>query len=180
MSILEIITISYALSLDAFTVAMCKGLYINKNIKKCLTVAIYFGLFQALMPVIGYIISIKLKIYFVDFAKLISVSILGIIGIQMLKEGMNDNEEKLSKEIDFKTMLPLAIATSIDALAVGVSFSFLNVNISISSIIIGIITFINSFIAAYIGKRINNRYGNKSLILGGIILIILAIKTIID
>ncbi len=96
----------------------------------------------------------------------------------MIREGL-DKEREISEETSIKKMFPLAIATSIDALAVGVSFSFLNINIITSSIIIGVITFVNSSAGAYIGNKISNRLGNKSLILGGIILTILAIKTII-
>lgn len=178
MSIIEIITISWVLSLDAFTVAICKGLNINKSVKKCLIIGIYFGLFQAIMPIIGYLLSLSLKRYFISFAKIIATTILGIIGFQMIREGL-DKEREISEETSIKKMFPLAIATSIDALAVGVSFSFLNINIITSSIIIGVITFVNSSAGAYIGNKISNRLGNKSLILGGIILTILAIKTII-
>ena len=177
MSILEIFLIGISLSMDAFAVSICKGLSMNKvKVKRCLIVGIYFGIFQALMPILGYFFGSSFKDIIINVDHFIIFLILLLIGINMITE----QEEKVDNNINFKTMLLLSIATSIDAFAVGITFSFLNINIISSVIIIGLTTFTISFIGVLLGNQIVNKYQRKAKILGGIILIILGIKILLE
>lgn len=174
MKLYEVIIIAISLAMDTFAVSICKGLSMKKvNYKSAIVISLYFGLFQAIMPLLGYIFGFSFdnisKIdHFVAFVLLIG------IGISMILES-KENKEYDSK-IDFSTMIVLAIATSIDALAVGVSFAFLNVNIIISSVLIGIITFLISLIGVLIGNKFGNKYGNIAELIGGILLIFMGIR----
>ena len=177
MSILEIFLIGISLSMDAFAVSICKGLSMNKvKVKRCLIVGIYFGIFQALMPILGYFFGSSFKDIIINVDHFIIFLILLLIGINMITE----QEEKVDNNINFKTMLLLSIATSIDAFAVGITFSFLNINIISSVIIIGLTTFTISFIGVLLGNQIGNKYQRKAKILGGITLIILGIKILVE
>lgn len=179
MSIIEIILIGIALAMDAFAVSICKGVTIRgKEIRFYLIIALYFGVFQMIMPILGYVISSRFTSFISSFSKILSFAILVIIGIQMIKESFS-KLEVLNDKLDFKTMSLLAVATSIDAFAVGVTFSIMKVNIIISSILIGIITFIISIIGVYLGVKFKNKYGDKSLLGGGIILILIGIKILL-
>ena len=154
MSILEIIISSLALAMDAFAVAMCKGLSMKKfNIKTGIIVGLYFGLFQGLMPLIGYFLGSFFEELIVSVDHWVAFVLLSIIGFNMIKESLSNEFESSNDRIDFKTMFPLAIATSIDALAVGITMAFLKVNIFIAVLSIGIITFILSFITSFIQKQ---------------------------
>ncbi|MBQ6281955.1 MAG: manganese efflux pump [Bacilli bacterium] len=174
MRLYEIIIIAVSLAMDTFTVSVCKGITMkNISYKSAIVISLYFGLFQSLMPLIGYLFGFSFdnisKIdHFVAFVLLFG------IGSSMILES-SDNE-KLDNKIDFKTMIPLAIATSIDALAVGITFAFLKVNIIISSVVIGIITFLISFIGVLIGNKFGNKYGNIAERIGGILLILMGIR----
>lgn len=180
MSIIELIILAIGLAMDAFAVSVCKGLVVKKiNIKHMLIAGSYFGLFQAIMPLIGYLLGIGFEGFVKNIDHWIAFILLGIIGINMIKESMEDNE-KVNSSFGFKAMLPLAIATSIDALAVGVTFAFLNVNILFSISIIGIITFILSMIGVKIGNVFGEKYKNKAELIGGIILIAMGIKILIE
>ena len=177
MNIIEIIIISISLAMDAFAVAICKGLSMKKNYKNSIIIAIYFGIFQAIMPLIGcFFGNFLYGIEKIDH--LIALILLSIIGIGMILES-KDNKE-LDDKIDIKTMVFLSIATSIDALLVGVTFSFLDVNIILPVILIGIITFFISFIGALIGSKVGVKYGNKAILVGGILLIMMGIKIFIE
>lgn len=181
MSFLEIILISIGLGMDAFAVAICKGLAMkNGSTRKGVVVALYFGIFQSLMPFIGYILGVRFEKAITNLDHWIAFGLLGIIGINMIKESLKRNEENINDDISFKTMIILAIATSIDALAVGVTFAFLRVEILIPLISIGIITFCMSFIGVKIGNRFGDRFKNKAETVGGIILILMGIKILLD
>lgn len=163
--------------MDAFAVSICKGLSMNKvKVKRCLIVGIYFGIFQALMPLLGYFFGSSFKDIIINVDHFIIFLILLLIGINMITE----QEEEVDNNINFKTMLLLSIATSIDAFAVGITFSFLNINIFYSVIIIGLTTFTISFIGVLLGNQIGNKYQRKAKILGGITLIILGIKILLE
>ena len=163
--------------MDAFAVSLCKGLsFKNNNIKKSIIVATYFGLFQMIMPILGYLFGINFQLLVQNIDHYIVFILLSIIGINMIKENNNDNNDNTN----FKTMIILSIATSIDALAVGISFAFLNINIISSTIIIGIITFFISFIGTTIGNKFGKKIGNKARIIGGITLIIIGIKILFE
>lgn len=180
MGIAEIFFISIGLGMDAFAVSVCKGLSMLKmKWKKALIVAIYFGIFQALMPVIGFIFAKNFSNEIININYWIAFILLLIIGINMIIESLK-KEEKGDDDISFKTMIVLAVATSIDALAVGVSLAFLNVNIYVPAFSIGCITLILSLIGVKIGNSFGTKYKRKSEILGGVILILIALKIILE
>lgn len=177
MSIVELILIGIGLGMDACSVAICKGLSMNKkDYKKAIIISLYFSIFQFIMPIIGYyfgyIFGNNLKIY----SHLISFILLILLGINMIKESFNKDHDILDDNVNFKVMLIPSIATSIDALSIGITFSLLDINIFISCILIFIITFILSFIGTIIGQIFGIKYKNKSLILGGVILMIMGLK----
>lgn len=175
---IELVIIGISLSMDAVAVSICKGLSIKKiNKKSILIISGYFSVFQALMPIVGYILGTTFEKYIVSIDHWVAFLILLIIGINMLR---NVNNNNLDDSLSFVSMLPLAIATSIDALAVGVTLAFLDSNIFISSLVIGIITFILTFLGVIIGNKFGNKYEKLSQALGGIILIMLSFKILIE
>lgn len=178
MTFIEIIIIAISLAMDAFAISICKGLSMKKiEFRNALIVSSYFGIFQSLMPLFGYIFC-----YYIDgitrIDHFVSLILLSIIGISMIYESSSNKE--IDDNFDFKTMFILAIATSIDALAIGITFAFLSVNIFKSIIIIGIITFILSFIGVLIGNKFGNKYSNVAELVGGIILILMGIKILFE
>lgn len=180
MGMIELFLLAVGLSMDAFAVSVCKGLSVRQlKLKHALLAGLYFGGFQALMPVIGYFAGS----YFADFISAydhwIVFVLLALIGGNMIKEAF-EQEENLNDSFDFKTMLLLAVATSIDALAVGVSFAFLQVNIIYAAAFIGVITFILSAIGIKIGNVFGSRYKAKAEIIGGIILILIGFKVLLE
>lgn len=167
--------------MDAFAISICKGLSMKEiNWKKTRVVSTYFSIFQAIMPIIGYFLGSSFDKYLISFDHWIIFSILSIIGVNMIKDAFKEQVVKKNDNTDFKTMIVLAIATSIDALAVGVTFAFLDSNIIIASSIIGIVTFVLSFIGVIIGNKFGYRYQEKSEIFGGVILIIIGIKILLE
>jgi len=192
MTIIEIIVIAIGVSMDAFAVAICKGLSIASSKKSqpqmaaqkkhvhFVTIGLYFGLFQAIMPIIGYMLGVRFQLVVENVDHWFAFILLSGIGANMIKEAMQIENESLNDKTDFKTMIGLAIATSIDALAIGVTFAFLRINIFTISIIIGIITFVISVIGVKIGSKVGNKYGKKAEAFGGIVLIIIGIKTLIN
>lgn len=181
MSIIELIVTSFGVSMDAFATAICKGLAIRRNSwKNCFVVGLYFGVFQALMPLIGYLLGSLFGNIIIEFDHWVAFLLLGILGINMIREALYGNDDCNSSCLTFKSMLPLAIATSIDALAVGITFAFLNVNILSAILLIGIITFLMSFIGVKIGSKFGNKYEKGAQILGGVILIFMGIKILLS
>ena len=181
MGILEILLIAIGLAMDAFAVSICKGLSMKKmNWKKAIIVGIYFGVFQALMPVIGYCLGTTFESLVTKVDHWIAFILLALIGGKMLKEAFDNNSEGYNDSVNFKTMVILAIATSIDALAVGITFAFFNVNLVLAISLIGIITFILSVIGTKIGNRFGDKYENKAELLGGIILVLLGVKILAE
>lgn len=181
MGVSEILFISVGLGMDAFAVAICKGLsMIKMKWKNAIVIAIYFGIFQALMPVIGYFLGSKLSSAVTKVDNYIAFFLIASIGINMLIEAFKKEDEKENDSIDFKTMIVLAIATSIDALAVGVTFAFLKISIIEPTVSIGIITFFLSLLGVKIGNIFGEKYKKHAQIAGGIILILIAIKILID
>ena len=181
MGLSELFILAIGLSMDAFAVAICKGLSLKKiNLANATWVGLWFGVFQALMPLIGYILGTQFsdKIQAVDHW--IAFILLGLIGANMLKEALSKEEEHTDSCLTPKAMLPLAIATSIDALAVGVTFAFLEVRIVPAVSFIGVTTFILSSIGVKIGNIFGVKYKSKAEIVGGVILIVLGIKILIE
>ena len=177
MNSVEIFLIAISLSCDAFAVALSKGLCTNKiKIKNILTIGLYFGIFQAIMPIIGYYLSKNFGIYLIKYSHLIGFVILSLIGIMMFLEKREEGNDLYT----FKIMLPLAIGTSIDALAVGVTFSLVLDSISNSAILIGFTTFILSSLGVVIGYRIKNSINIPAKKIGGIILILLGLNMLIE
>lgn len=181
MGIIEIILLAIGLSMDAFAVAICKGLAMEKvSIKKVAIVGAWFGGFQALMPLIGFLLGVSFKDYIVAIDHWISFVLLGLIGFNMIKESLSKDEDEENSSLAFKLMLVLAVATSIDALAVGVTFAFLQVNVVLAVIIIGVTTFILSSIGVKIGNVFGARYKSKAEFAGGLILILLGVKILLE
>ena len=181
MSIVEIMIISFGLAMDAFAVSICKGLSMKKVLKKnALIIGLYFGLFQALMPVLGYILGGAFAGVVEKVDHWIAFVLLGIIGGNMIKESRDDELEKRNDKLDFKTMIGLAVATSIDALAVGVTFSFFKVNLLVAVLNIGIITFCLSISGVYIGNKFGDKFQNKAELCGGIVLILIGFRILLQ
>jgi putative Mn2+ efflux pump MntP len=182
MTLLEIIIIALALSMDAFAVSVTLGLSVKKpKIREFLIPGIYFGLFQALMPLIGYFTGINFANKIQDLDHWIAFALLGFIGGKMLWESFSKEEKQTSeKPFLFAKMLLLAIATSIDALAVGITFSFFEINIFRAIIIIGLTTFLISICGVKIGNIFGTKYKSKAEFIGGAVLVILGIKILVE
>ena len=181
MGVAELLLLSIGLAMDAFAVSVCKGISMKKmNWKKAIIIGLYFGGFQALMPTIGYFLGSAFQSLITSIDHWIAFILLGIIGGGMIKESFEDDKENVNDDVGFKTMIILAIATSIDALAVGITFAFFNVNLILAVSLIGIITFIISVIGTKIGNRFGDKYERKAEMVGGIILIFLGIKILLE
>ena len=182
ISRLEIIIIAIALSMDAFAVSITLGLSVKKSkIKETLIPGIYFGFFQAFMPLIGYFAGINFANKIQSLDHWVAFVLLGFIGGKMIKDSFSKEETKISKNpFRFNTMLLLAIATSIDALAVGVTFAFFEINIFRAIMIIGLTTFCISVIGVKIGNIFGTKFKSKAEFIGGAILIILGLKILIE
>lgn len=166
--------------MDAFAVSVCKGLSVQKvKPKHYLIVAAYFGGFQALMPLLGYLLGVRFEAMVANVDHWIAFVLLGLIGANMVRES-RAGEEKLDDSFTFSTMLILAVATSIDALAIGVTFAFLGVNIVEAIILIGITTGIISGVGLKIGNVFGSRYKSKAEMAGGIVLILMGIKILVQ
>ena len=174
------------LSMDAFAVSICKGLSMRKvNKKQCLVIGLFFGGFQALMPFIGWVLGSQFEQYITSIDHWIAFILLGFIGGKMVVEAIREKDEavevgKMDPPLDLKEMFILAIATSIDALAVGITFAFLQVPIVEAISIIGITTFVISVIGVYVGNFFGNRYKKKAELAGGIILILIGLKILLE
>lgn len=183
MGLIELICIAVGLSMDAFAVAICKGLSLRKcTWQKQGIVGLYFGVFQAGMPLLGYLLGMQFKEMITSIDHWIAFVLLGIIGANMIKEGFSKEEisDEKTDRISVKEMLGLAVATSIDALAVGVTFAFLQVEIIPAVCIIGITTFILSAAGVKIGNIFGTRYKSKAEIAGGVILIFMGVKILVE
>jgi len=180
MALWELFLIAVGLSMDAFAVSVCKGLSVSKVSKKhMLTVGLYFGGFQGIMPLIGYLLGSRFQTLIVSIDHWIAFILLGVIGFNMIRESRED-AECLDCSFGFRAMLPLAIATSIDALAVGITFAFLQVNIIPAVSFIGVITFLLSMVGIRLGNIFGAKYKSVAEIAGGIVLILMGTKILIE
>lgn len=180
MSFIEIIILATALSMDAFAVSICKGLSVCKvKLSHMFICGIYFGIFQALMPTIGYFLGEGIGKYIASVSDFVAFALLLIIGISMIKESFEKDSDE-SPDFGFRTMIVLAIATSIDALAAGFTFSIENASIIIVAPTIGIITFAFSFIGVKLGNVFGCRYKSISERVGGIVLILMGTKILLE
>ncbi len=180
----EILFIGIGLSMDAFAVSICKGLAMPKlNVKQTCVIGLFFGGFQAIMPLVGYYVSVYFAKYIQAFDHWIVFAVLSFIGGKMFISGIGGeqtSEESGFQRLDLAELFVLAVATSIDALAVGVSFAFLNVNIWQSITIIGVTTLILSVIGVLIGHFFGAKYKNKAEAVGGLILIAIGVKILLE
>ena len=183
MSTIELVLLSVGLAMDAFAVAICKGLNMRKmNYKNALILALFFGGFQALMPAIGYLLGSRFEQYITSVDHWIAFVLLGFIGVSMIMEACSKKEEEqLDESLDIKTMFLLAVATSIDALAVGITLAFLpDTNVPVAVLFIGAITFLLSTLGVKVGNVFGERYKKKAEITGGVILILLGVKILLE
>ncbi len=177
MDLLTLLTLAVGLAMDAFAVSICKGLAMREKVlKKGIIVGLWFGGFQALMPTIGFFLGTQFKDQITSIDHWIAFVLLGLIGINMVKEALSNDEEQADDSIAVKEMFMLAVATSIDALAVGITFAFLNVHIVSAASMIGVCTFLISFAGVKIGNIFGTKYKSKAELAGGIILILLGFK----
>lgn len=180
MSILDLFILAVGLSMDAFAVSVCKGLSLGKIKPKHMCIAgAWFGGFQALMPLVGYFLGSFFAEMIEKYDHWVAFVLLAIIGGNMIKESFG-KDEKVDSSMDVKSMLLLAIATSIDALAVGVTFAFLQVQIVPAVSFIGVITFIFSAVGVKIGSLFGAKYKSKAELFGGIVLVLIGIKILLE
>ena len=180
--ILDLLLIAIGLSMDAFSVSICKGLAVCKvKFKHMMLAGLWFGLFQALMPLIGYLLGSAFESYIKNLDHWIALVLLAFIGGKMIKESFENGECcSTDASFGFTTMLVMAVATSIDALAIGVSFAFLGVNIWSAIALIGVTTGLFSAAGVYIGKFFGMRYKSKAEFTGGFILIAMGLKILLE
>ena len=181
MSLSELFILAVGLSMDAFAVSVCKGLSMQKmNWMHALVIGLYFGGFQAGMPLIGYLLGMGFQSRIEAVDHWIAFLLLGFIGINMIRESRDTDEEHVDPSIGFRTMVVLAVATSIDALAVGVTFAFLQVAILPAVCFIGVVTFFLSAVGVKIGNVFGTRYKSRAELTGGIILVLMGIKILAE
>ena len=181
MDLITLFTLAVGLSMDAFAVAVCKGLAMKKiTVGKAVIVGLWFGGFQALMPTLGYFLGSQFRDKITAVDHWIAFILLGFIGVNMIRESLDKEEVCPEGNMGPKAMFPLAIATSIDALAVGVTFAFLKVNIVLAAGMIGVITFITSAIGVKVGNIFGARYKSRAELAGGIILVILGVRILLE
>ncbi|MBB5264925.1 putative Mn2+ efflux pump MntP [Catenibacillus scindens] len=184
MGLLELFLIAVGLSMDAFAVAVCKGLSMRKmRYGQAAVIALFFGGFQALMPLIGWILGRQFEKYITSVDHWIAFVLLGLIGGNMIREALGKDDEETVEATDHlnvKELLMMAIATSIDALAVGITFAFLQVSIVPAVSFIGCTTFVLAFAGVCIGKIFGAKYKSRAELLGGIILILIGLKILLE
>ena len=181
MSLLELFILAVGLSMDAFAVSICKGLSLCKIKPKHMCIAgAWFGGFQALMPLIGFLVGSIFSDLITKYDHWIAFVLLAIIGGNMIKESLEKKEESCDISMSPKSMFLLAIATSIDALAVGVTFAFLHVNIVPAVIFIGVVTFTCSALGVKIGSIFGTKYKSKAELFGGLVLILIGLKLLLE
>lgn len=189
MGFLELILIAVGLSMDAFAVSICKGLGMRKlNYKQALVIALFFGGFQAAMPLLGWLLGVQFQHYIVSVDHWIAFVLLAFIGGKMLFDAFRGGEQEADAcgpdsaktRLDLKELLLLAIATSIDALAVGITFAFLEVDIVPAVLCIGAITFGLAFVGVVVGNKFGAKYEKPATILGGVVLILIGLKILLE
>lgn len=181
MGFITLMSLAVAVSMDAFAVAICKGLALQKvKLKHYVIVGLWFGGFQALMPIIGYFLGNQFMDKISSIDHWVAAILLAAIGANMLREALSKDDEEVDNSLSVKKMFPLAIATSIDALAVGISLSVFDINIWFSVLCIGITTFIFSAAGVKIGAIFGTKHKSKAEFVGGVILILLGVKIVLE
>lgn len=185
MGIFEIFMIGVGLSMDAFAASICKGLNMRRlNVKNMLIIGLFFGGFQALMPLAGWILGKQFESYITSVDHWVAFALLVFIGGKMIYDVFHEDDENYSGEktdkLGMKEVLTLAVATSIDALAVGISFAFLQVDILKAVSVIGVTTFVLSLIGVAVGHIFGSKYEKKATLAGGVILILIGLKILLE
>ena len=181
MSLVELFLLAVGLSMDAFAVSVCKGLSVGRvRNRHMLACGAYFGGFQALMPFIGYLLGARFQSMIENVDHWIAFVLLAIIGINMIREALGDDDDSLDASFGVKTMLLLAVATSIDALAVGVTFAFLKVNIGPAVCFIGAVTFVLSALGVRLGGAFGMKWKRRAELAGGAILVLIGLKILVE
>ena len=181
MTLWELFVIAVGLSMDAFAVSICKGLSVRRcTFRHMVICGLYFGIFQGMMPLIGYLLGSQFESLVTAIAPYIAFILLAFIGINMIRESREEDEESVSDDFSVRAMIPLAIATSIDALAVGVSFAFLQVNIIPAVLFIGVTTFICCVFGVKIGNLFGSRYKSSAELFGGVVLVLMGLKILME
>lgn len=180
MGFFSLFLLAVGLSMDAFAVSICKGLTMKRmNYGNAVKAGLFFGIFQAVMPLIGFFLGFRFQAFITEIDHWIAFILLFLIGGNMIREAFGEKEQQ-NDSFDFRTMLVLAVATSIDALAVGITFAFLNTKIVPAVILIGCTTFLFSFSGVKIGNAFGSRYEKKAELAGGVILILIAFKILLE
>ena len=181
MELIELFLVALSLSMDAFAVSLCKGLSVGRPTPgQCLTCGAWFGGFQALMPLIGFLLGVRFQGVISSVDHWVAFVLLGLIGANMVREALGGDEEHVDSSFGPRAMLPLAVATSIDALAVGVTFAFLRVEIAPAVALIGVTTLVLSAIGVKVGSVFGNRFQSKAELAGGVILILMGTKILLE
>lgn len=183
MTLWELFIIAVGLSMDAFAVSICKGLSVKKvTLGHAAICGGYFGAFQAIMPVIGFVLGVQFKDLITSVDHWIALILLCLIGANMIRESLSKEDEKMNCSFCFRAMLPLAVATSIDALAVGVTFAIMDIGSKIvfAVLFIGVITFILSAIGVKIGNVFGAKFKAKAEFFGGVVLILMGLKIFLE
>ena len=186
MGFVELFLIAVSLSTDAFAVSVCKGLCMKRlDVRQAVVIALFFGGFQALMPLAGWALGTQFEALITPVDHWIAFVLLGIIGSKMLWDAFHeDDPEDLAcptdGKLDLRELVMMAIATSIDALAVGITFAFLRVDIAVSVGLIGVTTFVLSIVGVAVGHRFGAKYEKPATIVGGIVLILIGLKILLE
>ena len=181
MGTLELLLLSLGVAMDAFAASVCKGLAARRiSPGRMLTCGLWFGAFQALMPLLGYLLGVRFQSAIARIDHWIAFVLLGCIGVNMLREALGGDVAALDADFGVKSMLPLAVATSIDALALGVTFACLDVAIAPACLVIGGVTFLASALGAALGGVFGARWKNRAEAAGGAILILIGLKILIE
>ena len=181
----QLVLIAVSLSMDAFAVALCKGLCMKRiNYKHAGVIALFFGVFQALMPLVGWFLGKQFEQYITPIDHWIAFVLLGYIGGKMIWDALHEDNEgqacDIEERLDLKELLVMAVATSIDALAVGITFAFLQISIVPSICTIGLITLCLSFVGVIVGNRFGNKFQSKAQLAGGTVLVLIGLKILLE
>lgn len=181
MGLIELVLLAVGLAMDAFAVSVCKGLSVTElKPKHALICGVWFGAFQMIMPTAGYLLGVSFQSFIESIDHWIAFILLALIGANMIREALGDDDSDIDASFGPKAMLPLAVATAIDALAVGVTFAFLQVELVSSIVIIGAITFCISAAGVCIGNVFGARFKSKAEIAGGVVLILIGLKILLE
>ncbi len=181
MGLWELFVIALGLSMDAFAVSICKGLSVRRcGVRPMLICGLYFGVFQAAMPLLGYLLGSRFESLVSSIAPYIAFALLAFIGANMIRESRETDDEDIGDDFSLRAMVPLAVATSIDALAVGVSFAFLGVDIVPAVLLIGLTTFACCMVGVKVGSIFGSKYKSRAEFFGGVVLIVMGLKILLE